>query len=211
MMVERIIHTYGECKCLPHEKHIDRYFPIRSPFNHIYECIQVCNSYIGLLIKEKYFNNDWRNSYDNCVESIIKQVFSWVSELEKDYSIQRHRTNSYNILSDGFYFSICEYPSISIIASYTKASELILTENVTNDFISQYCNGVKGYLAGRKTKVNANLLSLLYNLERYPYRNKSLVLDIANEILNIQIKYITHENTSAKINNRAQRIAPRIL
>ena len=85
MTVERIIHTYGECKCLPHEKHIDRYFPITSPFKHMYEYIQVCNSYIGLLIKEKIVNNDCRNAYDNCVESIIKEVFSWVSELEKDY------------------------------------------------------------------------------------------------------------------------------
>jgi hypothetical protein len=158
----------------------------------MYEYIQVCNSYIGLLVKEKFVNNDCRYSsryaYDECVESIIKQVFSWVSELEKDYYIQRHRTNSYNIVSDGFYFNICEFPSISIMASYTKASELILTYNVTNDFISQYCNGVKSYLAGRHTKVNDNLMSLLYNLERYPYRNKQLVIDIANEILNIEIK-----------------------
>lgn len=188
MNIENIIHTYGECKCMPHEKHIDRYFSIKSPFKNIPEHIQVCNSYIGLLIKEKLINNDWRNAYDNCVEAIIKEVFSWVSELEKDYSKRTHRTNSYNILSDGFYFNICEYPIISICARYTKASELILTENVTNNFISQYCNGVKNYLAGRQTKVNANLLSLLYNLEKYPYRNKQLVIDIANEILNIEIK-----------------------
>jgi hypothetical protein len=154
----------------------------------MYEYIQVCNSYIGLLIKEKIVINDCRNAYDNCVESIIKEVFSWVSELEKDYSIQRHRTNSYHIVSDGFYFNVCEFPTISIMASYTKASELILTDNVTNDFISQYCNGVKSYLAGRQTKVNANLFSLLYNLQRYPYRNNQLVIDIANEILNIEIK-----------------------
>ena len=192
MTVERIIHTYGECKCLSHEKHIDRYFPITSPFKHMYEYIQVCNSYIGLLIKEKFVNNDCRYSsryaYDNCVESIIKEVFSWVSELEKGWSKPVHRTNSYHIVSDGFYFNICEYPSISIYASYTKASELILTDDVTNHFITQYCNGVKSYLAGRQTKVNANLFSLLYNLERYPYRNKQLVIDIANEILNIEIK-----------------------
>lgn len=188
MTAEPIIHTYGECKCLPHEKHIDRYFPIRSPFKYMYEHIQVCNSYIGLLVKQRLVNNDWRNSYDNCVEAIIKEVFSWVSELEKDYSKRTHRTNSYNIASDGFYFNICENPIISISASYTKASELILTENVTNDFISQYCNGLKSYFAGRQTKVNANLFSLLYSLEKYPYRNKQLVIDIANEILNIEIK-----------------------
>jgi hypothetical protein len=190
MMFEKIIHTYGECKCLPHEKHIDRYFSITSPFNHIQQHIQVCNSYIGLLIKEKYFKNDWRNTYDYCVESIIKEVFSWVVELERNYSIKKyHRTNSYNFITDGFWFRICEYPKISIEASYTKASEIILTGTATNDFIIHYCNGVKSYLEGRKTKVNANLFSLLYNLEKYPYRNKPLVLDIANEILNLEIKF----------------------
>jgi hypothetical protein len=158
----------------------------------MYNYIKVCNSYIGLLIKEKSVDNycpySSRYAYNNCVKTIIKEVFSWVSELEKGWSKPVHRTNSYYIVSEGFYFNICEFPSISIYASYTKASELILTDDVTNDFISQYCNGVKSYLAGRQTKVNANLFSLLYNLERYPYRNKQLVIDIANEILNIEIK-----------------------
>ena len=158
----------------------------------MYEHIQVCNSYIAMLVKEKIVNNDCgydsRYTYNDCVESIIKEVFSWVSELEKKWSKPVHRTNSYYIVSEGFYFNICEFPSISIYASYTKASELILTDDVTNDFITQYCNGIKSYLAGRQTKVNANLFSLLYNLEKYPYRNKQLVIDIANEILNIEIK-----------------------
>jgi hypothetical protein len=192
MKLEKIIHTYGECKCLPHEKHIDRYFSITSPFDHIQQHIQVCNSYIGLLIKEKYFNNDWRNAYNDCVESIIKEVFSWVAELELNYSIRKyHRTNSYSFITYGFWFQICEYPKISIEASYTKASEIILTDTATNDFITHYCNAIKRYLEDRKTKVTANLRSLLYNLEKYPYRNKPLVLDIANEILNLEIKHKT--------------------
>ena len=191
MNTEKIIHTYGECKCLPHEKHIDRYFSITSPFDHIQQHIQVCNSYIGLLIKEKCFNNDWRNTYDYCVESIIKEVFSWVSELELDYNTKSHRINSCSFISDGFWFNLCQFPRISIIASYTKASEIILSDSATNDFITDYCNGIKRYLNKRQTKANANLHSLLYNLEKYPYRNKPLVLDIANEILNTEIKHIT--------------------
>jgi hypothetical protein len=144
------------------------------------------------LIKEKCFNNDWRNTYDYCVESIIKEVFSWVSELEVNYSIKRyHRTNSYSFIANGFWFNICEFPRISITARYTKASEIILTGNATNNFITDYCNGIKNYLEGKKTKVTSNLRSLLFNLERYPYRNKELVLDIANEVLNLEIKHKT--------------------
>jgi hypothetical protein len=144
------------------------------------------------LIKEKYFNNDCRDTYNHCVESIIKEVFSWVSKLEVNYSIKKfHRTNSYSFISDGFWFNICEFPRISIIASYTKASEIILTGYATNDFVKDYCDGIKRHLDNRQTKITANLYSLLYTLEKYPFTNKPLVLDIANEILNLEIKHKT--------------------
>lgn len=189
MKVEQVVHTYGECKCLPHETHIDRYFNIETPFtDERKQYLKICNSYIGLMLKETqiekapYTIDNW--DYSNLIRKIIKETFAWSNECDVGYDNCGNR----NIINRGFYFTICERPHICITFSIIKASEIILAKNATHYLITDYCNAIRSYIYSRKVlqKQYKDLFRLVSILDRR--HDCDVVLDIANEIFNINIK-----------------------